>query len=229
MEFNAKKDIGYERRYEKLKELCRKEGAKSDMSYDEMVDFLLESYAKLEKESNIDYLTGLGNKKKFENDLAIELEKYGRAKKQLGRYAFAVVILDLNGFKEVNDSYGHSYGDLMIKSAAQAIKDSIRKIDNAYRIGGDEFAVILELSTQNTAAIVVDRIKKNVEEYTKNVLGNGKNCTMAAGISSTEDICKLPDSSMHGQNTAIQLFKIADENMYKDKRLMHKELGIEER
>ncbi len=230
MEINVKKEA-----YEKLNEFCRKEGAEGSMTADEMVDFVLQRYAKLEKESGLDYLTGLGNKKKFEKDLALEVEKYERASKGPGGYAFAVVMLDLNGFKEVNDNYGHSHGDLMIKAAAHAIMDSIRKIDSAYRIGGDEFAVILELSGQQTAGIVVGRIKKNVADYTRNVLENGNGCTIAAGISSTADICEIGassnkiDASMHHENAAMKLFKIADENMYKDKRLMHKELGIEER
>src|SRR3954468_9314149 len=85
-----------------------------------------------------DPLTGLRNHRAFQEDMARELQRVGRGSEPL-----AVVMLDLDGLKAVNDSLGHQAGDERLHRAAAAIREAHRAGDLAYRIGGDEFAVIL--------------------------------------------------------------------------------------
>jgi diguanylate cyclase (GGDEF)-like protein len=85
-----------------------------------------------------DPLTGLRNHRAFQEDLARELQRVSRSGDPL-----SLVMLDLDGLKAVNDRYGHQAGDERLQAVAQAIRDSQRAGDIAYRIGGDEFAVIL--------------------------------------------------------------------------------------
>jgi diguanylate cyclase (GGDEF)-like protein len=85
------------------------------------------------KEATTDPLTGLGNRRAFDLDLARLVEGYGTG---------GVLIIDLDGLKAINDSLGHITGDLALRAIAERTRETIRAGDAAYRIGGDEFAVI---------------------------------------------------------------------------------------
>jgi len=117
---------------------------------------------KLEKEllelSITDGLTGLHNQRHFYNELDKEME---RAKRQ--HMTLSLLLFDLDDFKAYNDIHGHLEGDKVLKSVAQAVLKSIRRMDSAYRYGGDEFTVILPGATQEEAAQVAERIRKSFE------------------------------------------------------------------
>jgi len=85
-----------------------------------------------------DPLTGLYNRRFAKQRLAVEVARSGRK-----RYPLTVLMLDLNGFKQINDRYGHSTGDLVLKEFAEHLNKSIRGSDFAMRMGGDEFLVLL--------------------------------------------------------------------------------------
>ena len=87
----------------------------------------------MRQEASTDPLTGLGNRRAFDLDLARLVDGYGTG---------GVVIIDLDGLKVINDTMGHVMGDLAIRAIAERIRETIRAGDAAYRIGGDEFAVI---------------------------------------------------------------------------------------
>ena len=90
-----------------------------------------------------DALTGLPNRRLLEDRLAIAIERSRRTHR-----ITAVLYLDLDGFKEVNDTYGHEYGDKLLKSVASRLKTAARAEDTVARIGGDEFMIVLaELAT----------------------------------------------------------------------------------
>jgi diguanylate cyclase (GGDEF)-like protein/PAS domain S-box-containing protein len=118
---------------------------------------------RLEKEllelSITDGLTGLHNQRHFYDDLDKEME---RTKRQ--RTTLSLLLFDLDDFKAFNDIHGHLEGDRVLKSVAQAVLKSIRRMDSAYRYGGDEFTVILPGATQNEGAQVAERIKKSFEK-----------------------------------------------------------------
>ena len=117
---------------------------------------------RLEKEllelSITDGLTGLHNQRHFYNELDKEME---RSKRQ--RTTLSLLLFDLDDFKLFNDIHGHLEGDNVLKSVARVVLKSIRRMDSAYRYGGDEFTVILPGATQEEGAQVADRIRKSFD------------------------------------------------------------------
>jgi len=117
---------------------------------------------RLEKEllelSITDGLTGLRNQRHFYNELDKEMD---RSKRQSA--TLSLLLFDLDDFKAFNDIHGHPEGDRVLKSVGRAVLKSIRRMDSAYRYGGDEFTVILPGATQKEGAQVADRIQKSFE------------------------------------------------------------------
>gem|GEM_PF-384334 len=117
---------------------------------------------RLEKEllelSITDGLTGLHNQRHFYNELDKEMERVKRQHTPLSLFLF-----DLDDFKVFNDIHGHLEGDKVLKSVAQVVLKSIRRMDSAYRYGGDEFTVILPGATQVEALQVAERIRKTFD------------------------------------------------------------------
>ena len=117
---------------------------------------------RLEKEllelSITDGLTGLHNQRHFYNELDKEME---RAKRQ--HITLSLLLFDLDDFKVFNDIHGHLEGDKVLRNVAQVVLKSIRRMDSAYRYGGDEFTVILPGATRVEATQVAERIRKTFE------------------------------------------------------------------
>ncbi len=100
---------------------------------------LLKSQQALAKVARQDPLTGLGNRIALDDELNAALERARRA-----TTGVAVLLIDLDNFKPINDTYGHAVGDEVLKDVAQRLKISVRKSDSVIRIGGDEFVVVME-------------------------------------------------------------------------------------
>lgn len=98
--------------------------------------------------SETDPLTGLPNRRRFEDDLAREVRRAGEA-------PLAVAFADVDAFKEINDTHGHEAGDEVLRAVGRALRASLRSGDGAYRIGGDEFAVILPGAAAADARVVL--------------------------------------------------------------------------
>jgi len=110
-----------------------------------------------------DSLTGLANRASLLERVEQETERAQRGDPE--RRGFAVLLVDLDGFKSVNDSHGHAVGDLLLISAAQRLRHSIRPGDTAARLGGDEFAAVLtDLGTEDDAAAVAERVVAALRE-----------------------------------------------------------------
>jgi diguanylate cyclase (GGDEF)-like protein/PAS domain S-box-containing protein len=113
---------------------------------------------KLEKElrelSITDSLTGLHNRRHFFNELDKEMERVKRQGTRL-----SLLLFDLDDFKVYNDVHGHLEGDIVLNHVGDAVKKSIRRVDSAYRYGGDEFTVILPGAGKEEAAQVAERIR----------------------------------------------------------------------
>jgi diguanylate cyclase len=109
--------------------------------------------------SSRDPLTGLANRRQFELALAREIDRVARA----GEPAL-VLMVDIDRFKLVNDTYGHSAGDQVIQSVAQALMDCVRPMDTVARFGGEEFAVILPNCPPAFGQTVAERIRRRVEQ-----------------------------------------------------------------
>ncbi|SMO67941.1 diguanylate cyclase/phosphodiesterase [Balnearium lithotrophicum] len=151
-----------------------------------------------------DPLTHLYNQRVFWELLEYEINRASRR-----GYKFTLLVVDLDNFKFVNDTYGHKFGDEFLRNFAKLLKKTIRKEDIVARFGGDEFCVIMPETDKEEALIVAKRILEEAEN--KSILApDGK--TIMATVSIGGAV--FPD---HGK-TAKDLFNVADNMMYKAKR-----------
>jgi diguanylate cyclase (GGDEF)-like protein len=109
-----------------------------------------------------DFLTGLPNRREFMGRLQ---EEEGRLQRDIGACA-AVLLLDIDHFKRINDEYGHAAGDAVLRQLADLMRDGQRKIDMLGRIGGEEFAVLLPGTDLDAAAVFAERLRLRVEQAT---------------------------------------------------------------
>lgn len=110
---------------------------------------------KAEELARTDTLTGMNNRRAFFDLGGVALQNAARYK-----HALSVVLLDLDHFKRVNDTYGHAVGDAVIKAMAKAIEDTARESDVTGRLGGEEFAVILTQTDMVEAKLVAERLRR---------------------------------------------------------------------
>jgi len=133
---------------------------------------------KLQKLAITDGLTKLYNSRSFYTQLELEVDRFNRYKHPL-----ALLLLDIDNFKEYNDSYGHLEGDKVLVRFSQIIKTCLRANDSAYRYGGEEFTVILPETTGDEAKTVAQRIRASLEaEKYKPVPGKVARITISIGV-----------------------------------------------
>jgi len=109
---------------------------------------------------NFDSLTQVYNKRYFNSRLEYEFERVSRYNKEL-----SYVIMDIDFFKKVNDTYGHVAGDYVLKDFAKIIKSVIRKTDILGRVGGEEFAIIIPETSKMGAVILAEKVRRLVESH----------------------------------------------------------------
>jgi diguanylate cyclase (GGDEF)-like protein len=119
-----------------------------------------ERMRELERQASQDSLTGLGNRRRFEEDLAAAMARSHR-----DGATGALLILDLDHFKRINDSQGHPAGDRLIKAVAETLRRRTRAGDSLARLGGDEFAVILPRCGQEEARIAAEAIAAEIRKH----------------------------------------------------------------
>lgn len=124
-----------------------------------------------------DELTGLYNRRAFHNALDKEIRRSIRYRK-----ALSLIMLDIDGFKEINDNFGHQVGDDVLRSLAVCLQGSIRETDFLARYGGDEFAVILPETKAEEATVLAERLKNTVKNYSFNVGGSYYTVTLSMGV-----------------------------------------------
>jgi two-component system, cell cycle response regulator len=115
--------------------------------------------ALLQSLANTDPLTGLFNRRVFFERLEQEIAKVAR----LPNYLVVLLILDLDFFKRINDTYGHSVGDDVLKEFANIASNNVRSVDVLARLGGEEFAILLIGADKNKAQIMAERLRERVE------------------------------------------------------------------
>lgn len=169
----------------------------------EDVNRLQRENRELREKARTDHLTGLYNVRHLHDALDRELERTKRTGQPT-----ALIILDLDYFKSVNDRHGHVVGDQALKHVADIIQQSIRKLDISCRYGGEEFAIILPSTSHRPAIQVAERIRENVERSVL-ALGNDElRFTVSIGLESYG-----PDYT----GTVTQFVERADKLLYEAK------------
>jgi diguanylate cyclase (GGDEF)-like protein/PAS domain S-box-containing protein len=169
-----------------------------------------EREADLERRAEHDGLTGLVNRGRFEARLHELLDPAANTSSKFGdSREVAVVFIDLDGFKPVNDTYGHAAGDATLVAVAQRLRDSTRGSDLIARLGGDEFAVVLEVRERGELSAVAGRILKSLQQP---IPHEGRSLRIGAslGIASTKLVSDIAARPLN----AAELVKAADEAMY---------------
>jgi diguanylate cyclase (GGDEF)-like protein len=159
---------------------------------------LEKSRSRLERLALEDELTGLANRRAFTK----ELEHWcGRAR--AGQVHFGLVVADIDGFKQINDTYSHVTGDAVLRQLGSVIRSNLREMDFAARLGGDEFALLLADSEGGAARTVVERIQQAVRATPWANYAEGMLVTLSIGLCESAD---FGDSS--------ELVRRADEALY---------------
>jgi diguanylate cyclase (GGDEF)-like protein/PAS domain S-box-containing protein len=152
-----------------------------------------------EKMAETDPLTDIYNRRKFSQLLDQEIDRVERYNRSL-----AVILLDIDHFKRINDTFGHDAGDSVLKKISRLIRENIRSVDTLARYGGEEFVIILPETTLKKAMTAAERIRRVIERKSFDRVGH---ITVSAGVSIFEE----------GDNKQ-SIVKKADRGLYVAKR-----------
>ena len=179
------------------------------------------SSAQLKEFSFKDEVTGLYNRRFFSIRLEEEVSRYRRF-----NHPVAVVLLDLDGFKEINDELGHAAGDETLRGMAEILLKYSRGINVICRYGGDEFAVLLVETSKGGARLYADRIRYVLPGFH---FAHGRRVTASFGIASLpEDVTPAPDALIRAADEALYAAKRAGKNrvsVYEDIRALEPRAG----
>ncbi|ELP1875231.1 sensor domain-containing diguanylate cyclase [Vibrio vulnificus] len=182
--------------------LCIIDSKPRTLNEDERLD-LIDLAKMAERElAAIDDLTQISNRRGF-----MTLAKKSMAYCEVGDYPYSIAYLDLNGFKPINDRFGHQEGDLALKAFADTMKKSFRESDVFARLGGDEFVVFMSGASRSVAQIAIQRFTEALQRYNQSA-NRGYDLSFCAGIVSVE-----PDANI----SLDELLSQADKAMYQQK------------
>ena len=150
-----------------------------------------------EKEiSRIDFLTGIRNRRYFIELVNMEINRARRYE-----HPFTMVCLDLDNFKAVNDSFGHTTGDILLRLVARTIQENIRVTDTVARLGGDEFGILMPETGRNMAKVIIQRVQKINLDYMRK---HGWPVTLSIGVvtltsppSTVDEVLRISDRLMY--------------------------------
>jgi diguanylate cyclase (GGDEF)-like protein len=149
--------------------------------------------------ANMDDLTGIHNRRKINNLLDAFIESYRE-----GGRPFSVIMLDVDGFKKINDTFGHDIGDYVLRRVAELLRANVRESDQIGRWGGDEFFIFYPDTDNEKARLLAKRLEASVQQADFAHIGH---VTISLGIATSQS-----------SDNAGTLIKRADEGLYKVKR-----------
>jgi diguanylate cyclase (GGDEF)-like protein len=165
---------------------------------------ITEARERIENLAQNDALTGLYNLRMFN-----EVWQREHAAAESDRGVYALLMIDMDKLKDINDAFGHDAGNSAITLVAQCLQRSIRNTDYAARFGGDEFAVLLPGASPDIAEAVVKRVRHNVFKTTLDLRSRMIRCSVSIGV---------VNYPRDGRDMR-ELLSMADRNMYRDKEL----------
>ena len=148
-----------------------------------------------------DPLTGINNRAAMDSSLAREIEMARRH-----RMPLSLIVMDLDKFKTINDTYGHATGDEIIKTFTKVVNGIIRKTDMLFRYGGEEFVVIMSNTGRDGSMLLAERIRRGIEKLEVLLPQARLPVTVSLGV-----------ASLNGKEDAKALFNRADQALYQAK------------
>jgi len=161
----------------------------------------VELQRQLYRQTITDSLTNLHNRRYFDERLKQEFIRSSRYNRN-----FSIVIIDIDGFKQANDLFGHAYGDTMLIKAGEIFLDVLRDGDNVYRYGGDEFAMILPEATKEGSVELAERLRRT---FARECSDSGKRLKLTLSIG----VAAYPEDGPD----EVELVAVADSRMYHSK------------
>lgn len=164
----------------------------------------------LKNQTRLDPLTGSLNRRALRHDIELELARAKRYNRP-----FALVMADLDHFKEINDRFGHLVGDDVLKGFVMLVRSQIRQTDGLYRYGGEEFVILFRETELKTAGFVAERIRQTVESNVikkKNEPGVQFSITASFGVTAVREEDGGPDAIISRADKALMAAKAAGRN-----------------
>ncbi|MDB2686554.1 GGDEF domain-containing protein [Mariniblastus sp.] len=158
------------------------------------------------REARTDALCDIGNRKAVDETLQFMVSRFS----QNQTASFGLMLIDIDHFKRINDTFGHQAGDEVLASISLALKGCVRPEDFVGRLGGDEFCIMLDGLTDQNAQMVGTRIRSTIElyDFTINESGQSTVVTMSMGL-----------TTVRPEDDAVALYERADKALYESKRL----------
>jgi diguanylate cyclase (GGDEF)-like protein len=155
--------------------------------------------------TSIDSLTGVYNRQFFDRQMPVEIERAMRSGASL-----SMLVLDIDDFKRVNDELGHKKGDEALVAVAEIVRRNLRKVDLAFRYGGEEIVILLPGTPEFEAVHTAERLRRVIQQYRgfRDHRGSTREITVSVGVAVYPDTAKTSD----------ELFVQADEAMYRAKQ-----------
>lgn len=162
------------------------------------------------KEARTDALCKVANRKAIDETLNFMVSRFQSQQK-----SFGLMLIDIDHFKRINDTFGHEAGDEVLVNVGKALKECVRPEDFVGRLGGDEFVLMLEGLTTSSAELVGKRIRSTIELYNFNVGHKGESTvvTLSMGL-----------AVIRGSDNSKSLYRRADQALYRSKELGRNQL-----
>jgi len=155
-------------------------------------------YQKAVAEAHRDPLTGISNRAAFDEALNREICSFKRH-----LTTFSLLVIDIDHFKQINDTYGHITGDTVLQGVAQKIRDTVRRSDEVFRYGGEEFVVLLSNTDAEGARFIAERIRREIKRHAFSANDKIK-VTASIGIAATNTIRDVADTLYHADKALYQ-------------------------
>ena len=185
-------------------------------------------YQRFRSEATTDYLTSLSNRRKFSHELNAAIHRCQRKGETI-----SLLYLDIDRFKAINDEFGHAIGDDVLRKFAGVLLKTCRIYDGIYRIGGEEFAVILQDCPVENARIVAERIRRNILDFEYSLTGEASVTTSIGvagyvdGIGAEEMMGKADDALYQAKNAGRNCVYVASmEKRHKEVHTMDDDFAI---
>ena len=186
----------------RVERLPRHELGRVARTFNDMADTIERHQMSLQHMAIRDALTGLYNRREFKARLGVELERARRYS-----HPFAVLLIDIDHFKAVNDTYGHPAGDQVLVAVAGALRDGMRPVDTVARYGGEEFAVILAEIRAEAAVAMAERLREQVAALPVGLGADEVRVTISIGVAAFPQHGGRTDTLMQQADQALYAAK----------------------